>query len=107
MTEQWYNNKELFEQLNDMRIDFRDLRAEMKETRLMMKQYNGLREQIIDIDEKVEATVRQVNDTEKNLENLKATEKGKAKAFDSIIKYGGWIISILMFVAYIFNYFII
>ena len=38
MGEEWYSNKELFEQINA-------LRGEMQETRNLIKQYNGLREE--------------------------------------------------------------
>lgn len=54
---EWYTNKELFEQLQHFRDDFGalskdltkemyDIREEMTETKLLIKEYNGLRKEI-------------------------------------------------------------
>ncbi len=43
MSEQrpWYTNKDLFEQINSMRGDFRDLSNEMQKTRKLLKSITG------------------------------------------------------------------
>ncbi|QGH34622.1 hypothetical protein GI584_11520 [Gracilibacillus salitolerans] len=51
---QWYTNKDLFELINNMSSDFHDLRSEMKETRNIIKKYNGLREELGIVKDKVE-----------------------------------------------------
>ncbi|MBP1967963.1 hypothetical protein J2Z83_000055 [Virgibacillus natechei] len=78
---QWYTNKELFEQLNGMRGEFNNLRVEMKETRSLMKQYNGLREEIGIVKEKVE--------------HMEAEKKGRSSVGSGIRNWGGWIISFI------------
>jgi chromosome segregation ATPase len=56
-SDEWYTNKELFEQLQHFRDDFGalskdltkemyDIREEMTETKLLIKEYNGLRKEI-------------------------------------------------------------
>ena len=53
-TKEWYDNKALFEMLQDFKEDVLELRKEMAETRAIIRNYNGLRE-------KVEDTVGKVN----------------------------------------------
>lgn len=82
---QWYTNKDLFEQINGMQGDFQNLRSEMKETRNVIKKYNGLREELGAIKE-------QVN-------RMEARKEGKLKVYDGIVKYGGWAVGILSMLA--------
>jgi hypothetical protein len=74
--EQWYSNKDLFEQINN-------LRNEMLETRNLIKQYNGLREK--------------VDVVENEITVMKAEAKGKNKVSDGIRNWGGWIIGLISF----------
>ncbi|WP_029265671.1 hypothetical protein [Virgibacillus alimentarius] len=89
MSEQWYSNKELFEQLNAMQGDFRDLRAEMKETRNIIKKYNGLREEL-------GAVKEQVNE-------MKAMTQGKQSVGESIRNWGGWIFALITLIILLMN----
>lgn len=41
-SEQWYSNKELFEQMLSMKDDIQSLRAEMRETREIIRLYTGI-----------------------------------------------------------------
>ena len=50
---EWYNNKELFEMLQQIRLEMLDLRKEMAETRAIIRNYNGLREKVEDTAGKV------------------------------------------------------
>jgi len=50
---EWYNNKELFEMLQQIRREMLDLRKEMAETRAIIRNYNGLREKVEDTAGKV------------------------------------------------------
>ena len=88
--EQWYTNKELFEQLNAMQGDFRDLRAEMKETRTMIRQYNGLREQINDVKEKVD--------------EMEARQEGKQSFAEAIRQWGGWLFALVTLLVLLSQY---
>jgi len=82
--EQWYSNKELFEQIMKMRDEIISLRSEMKETRDIIRKYNGLREELYNI--------------ESEIEKLKAAESGKTTVLDAIREWGGWIVAILMLI---------
>jgi len=54
MTENWYDNKEIYEMLQEVKADMTDLRKEMAETRTMIRDYNSLRQ-------KLEETATKVN----------------------------------------------
>ncbi len=81
MPEEWYSNKELFEQIQA-------LRTEMLETRNLIKQYNGLREKVDEVKDKVE--------------DIEAVAKGKNKVIETIRNWGGWLIAL---VALLLNFF--
>lgn len=74
--EQWYTNKDLFEQILG-------LRSELEETRAMIKEYNGLREEVHSI--------------EKRFTELEAINRGKSKVAQGIRDWGGWIVALLAF----------
>jgi len=82
---QWYTNKELFEQINNMQQDFQGLRQEMRETRNVIKKYNGLREEMGAIKEKVD--------------RMEAVKAGKSNVGKAIREWGGWIVGILGMIA--------
>ncbi|HOB44187.1 MAG TPA: hypothetical protein PKH75_13605 [Bacillota bacterium] len=54
MTENWYDNKAIYEMLQEVKADMTDLRKEMAETRTMIRDYNSLRQ-------KLEETATKVN----------------------------------------------
>ena len=54
MTDNWYDNKEIYEMLQEVKADMTDLRKEMAETRTMIRDYNSLRQ-------KLEETATKVN----------------------------------------------
>lgn len=81
---QWYTNKDLFEQINAMQSEFKDFRAEMKETRTMIRQYNGLREELAKVEKKV-------NDME-------SRSKGRNAVGKAIREWGGWLVAIVTFI---------
>lgn len=78
---QWYTNKDLFEQISGMQSEFHSLRTDMKETRHMIRQYNGLREEIANID-------RKVND-------MQARARGRSSVGKAIREWGGWLIAVV------------
>lgn len=79
--EQWYTNKDLFEQLNAMQNDFRDLRSEMKETRNVIKKYNGLREELGMMKEK--------------LNRMEARAQGRMSVGEAVRNWGGWLFAFI------------
>ena len=72
--EQWYTNKDLFEQIMS-------LRSELEKTRSMIKEYNGLREE--------------VQSMEKRFIEHEAKNQGKSIVAKGIKEWGGWIVAIL------------
>ncbi|AEE95800.1 hypothetical protein [Mahella australiensis] len=46
--DEWYDNKQIYEMLQQMKADMSDLRKEMAETRAMIRDYNGLRQKVED-----------------------------------------------------------
>ena len=54
MTDNWYDNKDIYEMLQEVRQDIASLRQEMAETRTMIRDYNSLRQ-------KLEETATKVN----------------------------------------------
>ncbi|WEG14170.1 hypothetical protein PU629_07335 [Pullulanibacillus sp. KACC 23026] len=89
--EQWYTNKELFEQINVMRGEFKDLSNEMRETRNMIKEYNGLRDE-------VGKYRKEVEELKEALDVLQAKAEGRSSVLEGIKSWGGWIIALLSFV---------
>ena len=53
MTDNWYDNKEIYEMLQEVKADMTDLRKEMAETRTMIRDYNSLRQKLEDTAGKV------------------------------------------------------
>lgn len=49
----WYDNKTIYEMLQEVKEDISDLRREMSETRTMIRDYNNLRQKVEDTSGKV------------------------------------------------------
>ncbi|GAA0422882.1 hypothetical protein GT022_17650 [Agaribacter marinus] len=81
MSEQWYTNKELFEQISSIQGDFKDLRSEMQETRKIIRKYNGLREELGVIKEKVD--------------RMEAESEGKESVSEAVRLWSGWLFGLL------------
>ena len=54
MTDNWYDNKEIYEMLQEVRQDMSALRQEMAATRTLIRDYNSMRQ-------KLEETATKVN----------------------------------------------
>lgn len=54
MTDNWYDNKDIYEMLQEVRQDIASLRQEMAATRTLIRDYNSLRQ-------KLEETAAKVN----------------------------------------------
>ena len=54
MTDNWYDNKDIYEMLQEVRQDIASLRQEMTATRTLIRDYNSLRQ-------KLEETATKVN----------------------------------------------
>ena len=54
MSQNWYNDRDIYEMLQEVKAGMTDLRKEMAETRTMIRDYNSLRQ-------KLEETATKVN----------------------------------------------
>lgn len=82
--EQWYTNKELFEQITSMKEDFQEFRSDLRETRNVIKKYNGLREELGALKQEVQ--------------NMKAMTKGRQSVGEAIRQWGGWLFALVTLV---------
>ena len=89
--EQWYSNKELFEQMLSMKEDIQSLRAEMRETREIIRRYNGLREELFKVKDEVE--------------EMKAKTEGRNSVFEAIRNWGGWLFALITLIILLINQF--
>lgn len=48
MTENWYDNKTIYEMLQQTKEDMANLQRELAETRTLIRDYNGLRQKVDD-----------------------------------------------------------
>ncbi|HOE20982.1 MAG TPA: hypothetical protein PKJ69_08490 [Spirochaetota bacterium] len=53
MTENWYNNKTIYEMLQKVKDDISQLRQDMAETRTLIRDYNNLRQKVEETSTKV------------------------------------------------------
>jgi hypothetical protein len=55
---EWYNNKELYEMFQQLKLDMADLSKEIAETRTLIRDYNGLRQKVDDTASKLSTLMR-------------------------------------------------
>jgi hypothetical protein len=94
---EWYSNQQLFELYQRLSEELVETRYELQITRNMMKSYNGLRELV----DKLAWSVDKVMD---DVAYMKAEGAGKKKVFDGIISYGGWFMSVILFLFTLLKY---
>ncbi|WP_212745614.1 hypothetical protein, partial [Marinilactibacillus psychrotolerans] len=83
---EWYSNKELFELISTLKDD-------LSETRNIIKKYNGLREKIEIVEDKVN-----------HIENMQVAKSGFGQAVRS---WGGWIFSLITLLILLMEMFIL
>lgn len=82
--DQWYTNKELFEQIIA-------LQQEMRETRAIIKKYNGLYEKVHEVQQKVQ--------------KIEAESKGKRDLSETIREWGGWLFAFITLIILLYTTF--
>jgi hypothetical protein len=97
--QEWYSNKQLFEMIQNMTVDFSKkiqvmtldfaqqtggLKSELEETRRIIREYNGLRKSLNEVCDKVGA--------------MEEKGHGKKELGENIRNWGGWIIALIMFI---------
>ena len=82
--EQWYTNKDLFEQTQQ-------LRDELKFTQIAIKKYNGLHEKLDSIEESLDEQI-------KRCDEVQTSAKTKSGIYDRILQLWPIIISTIIFI---------
>ena len=97
--DQWYNNKDLFEQMQDLRKDFNETRLAIQQFNAKFEKYNGLWERIKKLEAlpcKQEAEVKELKDLARGIltewNQFKHTRSAREKVGDDVIKWSGWMI---------------
>ena len=95
--EQWYSNKELFEMLNELKI-------ELVETQSQMKRYNDLRATLNDVMKSQETLTKLVNQTINKVSDIDVARSSRRQTFkDSkeiillVIAIAGWLLTLVGF----------
>ena len=94
---QWYSNKDLFEMLNELKI-------ELVKTQTQMKKYNDLRATLNDVMKSQETLTKLVNQTIDKVNDMEAAKSSRRQAFkDSkeiillVITIAGWLLTLIGF----------
>lgn len=94
---QWYSNKDLFEMLNELKI-------ELVETQSQMRRYNDLRATLNDVMKSQETLTKLVNQTINKVNDIEAARSSRRQAFkDSkeivllVITIAGWLLTLIGF----------
>ena len=85
---EWYSNKELHERQQEQRRMFENLNQKLDRTIEVIQEYNGLREDIMDIEGRVD--------------NIEVKAKSKNEIGKKIRNWGGWIFSLIMVIINLF-----
>lgn len=88
---EWYTNKELFIQINQ-------LSKSLTETNANIKKYNGLREKIDDVENRQKSTDDSINVIEKKVNNMETMISARRGFGQSVRDWGGWIFALLMLI---------
>lgn len=95
--EQWYSNKDLFEMLNELKI-------ELVETQSQMRKYNDLRATLNDVMKSQETLTKLVHQTIDKVNDMEAARSSRRQAFkDSkeivllVITIAGWLLTLIGF----------
>lgn len=94
---QWYSNKELFEMLNELKM-------ELIETKTQMRKYNDLRTTLNDVMKSQETLTKLVNQTINKVSDIDTARSSRRQAFkDSkeivllVIAIAGWLLTLIGF----------
>ena len=94
---QWYSNKELFEMLNELKI-------ELVETQSQMRKYNDLRATLNDVMKSQETLTKLVNQTINKVSDIDVARSSRRQTFkDSreiillVIAIAGWLLTLVGF----------
>lgn len=85
--EQWYNNQQIFEmvqaqkeEMNKLTLELKLTTAEMARTREIVARYNGLREELENCKDQIDA--------------LRNQAIGRYSVGDAVIRWGGWLVAV-------------
>lgn len=94
---QWYTNKDLFEMMNEIRL-------ELVETQTQMKKYNDLRRTLNDVMKSQETLTKLVNQTIDKVNDMDAANNSRRQTYKDakdiillVIAVAGWLLTLIGF----------
>lgn len=95
--EQWYSNKDLFEMLNELKI-------ELVEAQSQMKKYNDLRATLNNVMKSQESLTKLVNQTIDKVNDMDAARNSRRQTYKDakdiillVIAVAGWLLTLIGF----------
>ena len=94
---QWYSNKDLFEMMNEIKL-------ELVETQIQMKRYNDLRRTLNDVMKSQETLTKLVNQTIDKVNDMYAARNSRRQTYKDakdiillVIAVAGWLLTLIGF----------
>jgi|LSQX01.2.fsa_nt_gb hypothetical protein len=94
---QWYTNKDLFEMMNEIKL-------ELVETQIQMKKYNDLRRTLNDVMKSQETLTKLVNQTINKVNDMDAASNSRRQTYKDakdiillVIAVAGWLLTLIGF----------
>ena len=92
---QWYSNKELFEMLNELKIELVETQSQMRKYNELRRTLNEVMESQKTLTEIVHQSVDKINDMEAARLSRRETFKDSKDIILTIIAVAGWIVTLL------------
>ena len=89
--EEWFDNKDLYSLFLKLSSQTELLSEKLDQTIMVVKKYNGLREDFMKI--------------EQRLNRIEVEKNSAVEIKDRIVKWGGWVVAILTFTLAVMKYF--
>lgn len=89
-------SKDLYDMIQELKGVVYNLTLGLQETNNNIKRYNGLKDQIAEVQEGHLAILANCKTKNKEWDDYISTKRGKQMTGEGIIKWSGWIIMILM-----------
>jgi len=92
---QWYSNKELFEMLNELKIELVETQSQMRKYNELRRTLNEVMESQKTLTEIVHQSVDKINDMEAARLSRRETFKDSKGIILTIIAVAGWIVTLV------------
>lgn len=96
---EWYNNKDLFEMIQELRKSMQLLQSDLLQTRYEIKQYNNLRANMNQCLSGVNEVQQDVNEVKQEVKEMKSEANGKKSVGVAVIAWTSFGIGIITLLA--------